>query len=180
MPEIRVIKTREMDMPVEGLIVKVKKLNPEAVLPQQAQQSDAGYDLVAIDDGEIKWAESPTGENTGLIQYIQYRCGFSVEPPEGYHLEIFPRSSITKYDLMLANSIGLVDEGFRGEILVRFKVVQPQHDLKVVRGLPIRKYQKGERIAQLVLRKTIRAKFVEAESLSDSQRSSGGFGSTGK
>lgn len=166
-------------MSAEGLVVKVKKLHPEAVLPKQAQASDAGYDLVAIDDGEIKWAEGPSGENTGLIQYIQYRCGISVEPPVGYHIEIFPRSSITKYDLMLANSIGLIDEGYRGEILVRFKVALPLHDVKVVRGLPIKKYLKGDRIAQMVLRKTVRASFVEAEDLSDSQRGSGGFGSTG-
>jgi len=84
------------------LEIKVKKLHPDAVLPKCANETDAGYDLVAIDEGEIV--------SEGLdIMYIQYRTGIAIAPPEGYHTEIFPRSSISKKQLFLANSVGLVD-----------------------------------------------------------------------
>lgn len=179
MPEVRLVKTKGTNMEQENLVIKVRKLTPEAELPKQATGTDAGYDLVALDNGEIKWAESEAGGQTRVIQYIQYRTGLTIEPPLGYHTEIFPRSSITKYDLMLANSIGLVDEGYRGEILVRFKYTPPLHDINIVRGMPIKKYQKGDRIAQLVIRKTLRADFVEVEQLLNSERGTGGWGSTG-
>ena len=85
-----------------------KKLDPSAVAPSRAKEGDAGYDLVAIDDGTVD-----------ADGFIQYRTGLSIDPPQGYHTEIWPRSSISKYDLALANSIGLVDNGYRGELLVR-------------------------------------------------------------
>ena len=151
--------------------IKVKKLHPDAVLPASANQSDAGFDLVAIDDGEIKET------------YIQYRTGIAIEPPPGYHTEIFPRSSLSKTDLMLANSIGLIDEGYRGEVLVRFKVIPPVVEnlndwYTPVRFVP-KRFKKGDRIAQLVLRITEYPVYEWAEELSDTQRGDGGFGSTG-
>lgn len=157
-------------------IVLVKKLHEDAVLPKQATDSDAGYDLVAIDDGTV----SEDG-------YIQYKTGISIEPPAGYHTEIFPRSSISKYDLVLANSIGLVDYGYRGEILVRFKHVKSFCEeqttscvaLSECKSL-IRKYKKGDRIAQLVIRKTERAQFEWAEEINQTERGDRGFGSSSR
>jgi dUTP pyrophosphatase len=159
------------------LAVQVKKLDPEAILPKQAQESDAGYDLIALDDGEVD-------ETFG---YIQYRTGIAIAPPKGFHTEIFPRSSISKYDLVLANSIGLVDEGYRGEILVRFKCVDAilndstQYGRQLLKEefSEIRAYKKGDKIAQLVIRKTINLDFVEVKELSETSRGEGGFGSTG-
>lgn len=145
------------------MLVKVKKLNPDAVLPSSSNETDAGFDLVATDDGEIKGT------------YIQYKTGISIEPEIGYHTEIFPRSSISKTDLVLANSIGLVDEGYRGEILVRFKIVPRQDD----KPFPVI-FKKGDRIAQLVVRKTERAIFEWRDELSDTTRGESGFGSSGK
>lgn len=157
--------------------IKVKKLHPDAVLPASATPTDAGYDLVAIDDGEIK------------DTYVQYKTGISIEPPPGYHTEIFPRSSLSKTDFMLANSIGLVDEGYRNEILVRFKIIPEvsratEADTGVEWGFTqktfgLKKYEKGDRIAQLVIRKTQRAEFVWSEELSETNRK-GGFGWTGR
>jgi len=154
--------------------VLVKKISEEASLPIRARDSDAGADLVAIDDG-----------NVGEDGYIQYRTGISIELPLGYHAEIWPRSSISKYDLVLANGIGLIDNGYRGEIFIRFKPVARYSDTghrKVIIGssnfVP-NIYKKGDKIAQLVISETVLASFSEAFELSETSRGSGGFGSTG-
>lgn len=155
------------------MIIQVKKLHEDAVLPKRANASDAGYDIVAIDDGTV--------DDAG---YIQYRTGLSVCPEFGYHIEIFPRSSISKYNLALANSIGLVDNGYRGEILVRFKptmaIVKNAISVEpyIVYPRATQVYKKGDKIAQLVIRKTEEAEFVIVDELESSDRGSGGFGST--
>ncbi len=154
--------------------IKFKKLSEEAVVPTRANVSDAGYDIVAIDDGTVD-----------ELGFIQYRTGFSVCADAGYHIEIFPRSSISKYSLALANSIGLVDNGYRGEILVRFKPTMSfvknaiSVDAYVVYPKITKVYKKGDKIAQLVIRKTEDADFVEVDNLDESDRNAGGFGSTG-
>lgn len=145
--------------------VKVKRLHDDAVLPKSAHLTDAGADIVAIDDGRVE-------EDGKDIFYIEYKTGISVEPPEGYHLEIFPRSSVSKKNLVLANSIGVIDEDYRGEVLVRFKVLASNRYF-------FAKYHKGDRIGQLVLRKTQRAEYEWSEELTDTQRGTGGLGSTG-
>jgi dUTP pyrophosphatase len=114
--------------------VKFKKLHPDATIPQKAHDSDSGYDITAVDDGEM------------TDTYIQYKSGIAIEVPEGYDIKIFPRSSISKTNLMLANSVGLVDQGYRGEFLCRFKVIWgPNKQLLT--------YKKGDKIAQLVFQK---------------------------
>ena len=142
------------------LTLKVKKLDPAAVLPTKAKDGDAGYDVVALNDGS--WSDT----------YVEYRTGIAVELPPGYHLELFPRSSISKTHLVLCNSIGLVDNGYRGEILFRFRLVH--------NGQTPVCYKKGEKIGQLVIRKTLSAVVEEVTELSETQRGTGGFGSSGK
>lgn len=156
-------------------MLKVKKLVSEAVIPSKAKPGDAGYDLTAIDDGT--WSDNGT--------YIQYKTGIAIEVPPGYHTELFPRSGGTKTDLVLGNSIGLVDNGYRGEILLRFKVTSRGRrnqfgDQSVVQSAPIVTYKKGEKIAQLVVRKTEELDVAEVQELSSTERGAGGFGSTGK
>ncbi len=146
--------------------IKVKKLNENAVLPKAANLTDAGADLVAIDDGRVE------GDGRGGVLFVEYRTGLAIEPPAGYHTEIFPRSSVSKKNLVLANSIGLIDEGYRGEVVVRFKVISDNKHF-------FDKFQKGDRIAQLVLRKTESAEYEWSEELSDTPRGAGGLGSTG-
>lgn len=141
--------------------IKIKLLHKDAKMPVKANDTDAGYDLFAIDSGTFH-------EESG--RYIQYRTGIAIEPPEGYHIEIFPRSSISKTDLVLANSIGLIDNGYRNEILLRFKVTGNENAT----------YKAGERIGQMVIRKTIDMKLEEVDELGDSERGLGGFGSSGK
>ena len=147
-------------------MIKVKKLNKNAVLPQKANDQDAGYDLIAISKPEIKY------DNDNVL-YIQYKTGIAIEPPEGYHTEIYPRSSISKYNLQLCNSLGLIDEPYRGEIILRFNLINS----KLV-GSKI--YQKGDKIGQLVIKKTISMDFIEVEELEETNRGTGGFGSSGK
>ena len=144
--------------------IKIKRLMPEGVIPKKANIEDAGYDIVAIDDGTIN------DEGT----YIQYKTGIAIEPPYGYHTELFPRSSISKYDMVLANSIGLIDFGYRNELLCRFKIVLP----KLKDRNPIL-YKKGDKICQLVIRKTISMEMEEVSELGSSERNMNGFGSSG-
>ena len=173
---------------LEKLSLKVKKLEPEAVLPAIASEGDVGYDVVAINDGTI--SEDGT--------FIEYKTGLAIELPQGYHVELFPRSSISKYDLSLANSIGLVDNGYRGELRFRFKFTQrakpvltmvknendgyDQHPgIESFFPYPPLLYKKGDKIGQIVIRKSVSGLPVEeVAELSDTSRGSGGFGSTGK
>lgn len=154
--------------------IQVKKLHEDAVLPKKANESDAGYDIVALDNGTVNDAG-----------FIEYKTGISICPDSGYHVEIFPRSSISKYDLVLANSIGLVDNGYRGEVLVRFKptmaIVKNAVSVEpyIVYPRQTKVYKKGDKIAQLVIRKTETADFVFVESLNETDRGHGSFGSSG-
>jgi dUTP pyrophosphatase len=169
--------------------IKVKKLCSDALIPQKAHKSDAGFDISAIDDGTVVFG------NCGRISYIEYRTGIAIEPPVGYSVEAFPRSSISKYDLFLANSIGLLDNGYRGEIRLRFRILHDssnfyaisQNDdqntiqMKLEKYYGIKVYKKGDKIAQLVIRKDIvDFSMVEVDNLEGTPRSDGGFGSSGK
>jgi len=145
--------------------VKIKKLHPDAVIPTRATSKDVGYDIIAVDDGTIVKGNCEHTNMWGGILYIQYRTGLAIEPPLGYHTELFPRSSISNYDLILCNSVGLIDNGYRSEILVRFRLVGNKT------------YNKGDRIAQLVLRPDYYMYFQLVDELSESDRV-GGFGST--
>lgn len=154
--------------------IKIKKIHEDAVIPQKANNTDAGFDITAIDDGTV--------DSAG---FVQYRTGIAICPQVGYHVEIFPRSSISKYDLALANSIGLIDNGYRGEILLRFKIASratksPMSDtVYSAQSGGLRLYKKGDKIGQIVVRKTENAEFVLVDDLEDSDRGAGGFGSTG-
>ena len=79
------------------MLVKVKKLVPEAIIPSYAKPGDAGMDLVA------------TSVDFNNSQYIEYGTGLAIEIPEGYVGYVFPRSSNSKYDLQLCNSVGIID-----------------------------------------------------------------------
>lgn len=130
---------------------------PEAVLPQRARQGDAGVDLVAIE----------YRRDYDLDMDI-YSTGISVEIPEGHVGLLFPRSSVFRKDQMLANSVGVIDAGYRGEIKFMFRPTGGT-----------RRYQVGERVGQLVIVPILLLDVEEVDQLSDSERGEGGFGSTG-
>tara|TARA_Y100000034_G_C6856221_1_gene389145 strand:- start:554 stop:988 length:435 start_codon:yes stop_codon:yes gene_type:complete len=144
--------------------MKVKRTHPDAIIPAQGTPTDSGYDVVAIDDGV--WSKDH--------RYIEYDTGIAIELPIGYHLKISARSSVSKYDLILCNGEGLIDNSYRNSIRFRFKYVSP------VYGDSLKIYKKGDRIGQLKIEQTIYGDIEEVEELSDTDRGLGGFGSTGK
>ena len=142
--------------------IKFKKLSEEAVMPVRAHKGDAGLDLTCT--------KITTGINDcGQVMLI-YHTDLAVEIPEGYVGLLFPRSSIYKKSISLTNSVGVVDSGYRGEIMCVFK---PTTD--VVPAI----YKQGERFCQLVIMPIPAVEVVEAAELSESDRAEAGFGSTG-
>lgn len=152
-------------------ILKFKKTHENSMTPVKANETDMCYDLFAVEDGKL-------GE-----MFIEYDTGIAFDIPEGYDVKVFPRSSISKYDLVLANGIGIIDNGFRDSIKCRFKVLYSHSGIidenlhRVISDLKL--YKKGDRIAQFTLVKKVNYKLEETDSLSDSERGLGGFGSSG-
>jgi dUTP pyrophosphatase len=94
-----------------------------------------------------------------------------LEIPYGYVGLLFPRSSNSKKDLLLSNSVGVIDSGYRGEILIRFKPIKNDKN---------KLYEVGDAVAQLLILPYPKIEFEEVEELSDSERGVGNFGQTGK
>jgi dUTP pyrophosphatase len=141
------------------LLVKVKKLNPNAVIPSYSKVGDAGMDLTIT--SEI--------ENTTFS--VTYGFGIAMEIPKGYVGLFFPRSSVRNQDLILSNCVGVIDSGYRGELQATFKKTN---------GLDSIKYKVGERGAQIIILPYPQVYMTEVPELSNSERGTGGFGSTGK
>ena len=142
-----------------GVLVKVKKLDSNAVVPSYSKVGDAGMDLTITK--EI--------ENTSFS--VSYGFGIAMEIPKGYVGLVFPRSSVRNQDLILSNCVGVIDSGYRGELQATFKKTQ---------GLDSIKYKVGERGAQIIILPYPTIYMTEVPELSDTERGSGGFGSTGK
>ena len=140
------------------LKVKFKKISPNAVIPTKAHPTDAGFDLVA----------TSKYKRDGCTVY---GTGLQMEIPVGYVGLIFPRSSIAKTDLILSNSVGVIDSGYRGEIMFKFKYTS---------DIPYNFYEVGDRIGQLIIMPIWAVEFEEADTLSESDRGTGGFGSSGR
>lgn len=149
----------EMILNKRYMKVNIKKLNESAVIPKYAHDTDAGLDLVATsvevdDDGNLV-----------------YGTGLAFEIPVGYVGLVFPRSSVSLRSLVMANSVGVIDSGYRGEVTAKFKPI----------GQYLQNpYQIGERVAQLVIIPYPHVEFKEVDILSESERGTGGYGSTGK
>ena len=162
--------------------VNIKKLDEKAVIPQYAKPGDAGMDVVA------------TSINI-TDDYIEYGTGLAFEVPEGYCMLIFPRSSNSKKDLLLCNSVGVLDSGYRGELKLRFKRTyrakhlgsnetlnvatfehsMVPHDVLIVEQM----YNVGDKIGQILILPYPQIEFNEQKELTDTARGTGGFGSTG-
>ena len=138
--------------------VKIKRLHKDSVIPCYAKDGDAGLDLTATrvwsdDDGNVC-----------------YGTGLAFEIPRGYVGLLFPRSSNAKKDLILSNSVGVLDSNYRGEVMLKFK---PQKQGGKM-------YEVGERIGQIIIMPYPQIEFIEVEELSETNRGDGGFGSTGR
>jgi dUTP pyrophosphatase len=142
-----------------GVLVKVKKLDSNAVVPSYSKVGDAGMDLTIT--REI--------ENTSFS--VSYGFGIAMEIPKGFVGLVFPRSSVRNQELVLSNCVGVIDSGYRGELQATFKKTN---------GLDSLKYKVGERGAQIIILPYPQVFMTEVPELSDSERGEGGFGSTGK
>ena len=156
------------------------------VLPEKGSQVSAGYDIVATSGPKFAGEGGPVvdGSNGGWkrIDYIEYETNLFIAPSAvSFHTLIHPRSSISKYNLVLANSIGLVDNDYRGMVMCRFKYIwQPEDMENVATWKPNMEkiYKKGDKIAQLVGETTVGLEWEFVDDLTQTQRGTGGFGST--
>ena len=172
-------------MSSKSLPSKVKKLSEKAVLPSRAHPSDSGWDLTIIGIEKIK------GDT------ILFKTGLQVRPPSGHYFEIYPRSSISMMPFMLANSVGIIDENYTGELLIAIRVLHGEmgtsnerdtYPSGIVNALDARPASMNEvanlilakkpKIAQMILRKRIDTFFEEVSEVEATDRNSGGFGSS--
>ena len=136
--------------------VNIKKLRPDAVVPKYAKKGDAGLDLTAVDviaDGST----------------LTYKTGLAIEIPPWHVGLLFPRSSVYKTGQTLTNCVGVIDSGYRGEIMLKYTLSPYQ-----------REYDIGDRVGQLIIMPYPKIDFVEVENLTPTDRGDGGYGSTGR
>jgi len=139
--------------------VKIKRLHKDSIIPSYSKIGDAGMDLVA------------TSKFYDDFDNVCYGTGLAIEIPEGHVGLLFPRSSISKTDLTLRNSVGIIDSGYRGEITFKFNNILMSS---------CEPYNVKERIGQLIIMPYPTIEFEEVGELSTTERGAQGFGSTGK
>jgi len=135
--------------------VKIKRLHPDAVVSSYAKAGDAGMDLTAV-EMEREW------------NIVTYKTGLAIEIPEGHVGLLFPRSSVYKTSMVLSNCVGVIDSGYRGEIMLKFRSTESN-----------KAYEVGDRVGQLIILPYPQVEFEEVDDLSSTERGSGGYGSTG-
>ena len=157
------------------LNVKIQKLHPDSKIPQYAKHGDAGMDLTATS----KWYDESGN--------VCYGTSLAFEIPDGYVGFLFPRSSNTKKDLVLGNSVGVIDSGYRGEVVFKFKpsIEFITHEFAVNQkcgNMPHihNEYEIGDRIGQIIIIPYPKINFIEVDELDKTERGNNGFGSTGK
>jgi dUTP pyrophosphatase len=167
------------------LVTQIKVIDDRAEVPKKAHESDSGFDLKFIDIKKIQG------------DVIFFRTGIQISPPIGYYFDIVPRSSISNLPLEMANSVGIIDEHYRGEILVPIRITHPEmgHDqtnnnfangvVKIFGVKPQTMMDVAKQIiinkpylCQMILRKKHECEFKLVDALDETARDSGGFGST--
>jgi len=179
--------------------MNLKIIKNEGIINEPSKFGDAGYDIVAVDQPRVI-GSIYQGLYYTAISHIEYNTKLIIEPEiEGdefnFFMLLYPRSSIIKTNLVLANSVGVIDSGYRGEIKVCFKYIVQPEDMKIVEGKsfrgkkasgivssvnPQRIYQQGDKIAQLIPCKHLPLSIDYVDEINKSERGLGGFGSTGK
>jgi dUTP pyrophosphatase len=139
--------------------IKLKKLHKDAIVPTYGTKDSACVDLYAVEDVTIR-----PGELKKL------RSGLAVEMPRGHYIEMYNRSSMAGKRQLLIVSSCVIDEDYRGEIYAPIKNI----------GDGIQFIRKGDRFAQMMIKKTIKMNFIEVDELKNTERGAGGFGSTGQ
>lgn len=139
--------------------MKFKKLVPEAVVPTKAHPTDAGFDLTAV-----------SVEEDRKRNVVTYHTGIAVGLPENCFALLCPRSSVYKHQLQLANGLGIIDQDYHGELIFKYRIVQPH----------ISRYGIGDRIGQIVVVPMPVLEVEEVDELEETERNAGGFGSSGR
>jgi dUTP diphosphatase len=140
--------------------LRVKKLNPSAIMPSYAREGDAGLDLFAVHRSVIEPGRS------ALVP-----TGIAIELPPGTEAQVRPRSGLAlKHAITVLNTPGTVDEGYRGEVGV----------ILINHGHTAFTVEAGMKVAQMVVSPRVQVSVVEVAELSDTHRGTGGFGSTGR
>jgi dUTPase len=166
----------------------------DGIILRPAHNGDAGYDLLAASEPKIVgdlWRK----DFYKNISYIEYETNLSIEPSKNdkeyeFFSLLFPRSSISNYNLQLCNSVGVIDSGYRDSIKVRFNyLIQPENYFfleddkknKFMLGCvdTSKIYKKGDKIAQLVFSNHLHPCITTSSKLNECDRNLGGFGSTG-
>lgn len=178
--------------------MKLNILQTKGILNQPANKGDAGFDIVAINQPRVI-GSIYQGLHYTAISHIEYDTEIIIEPElvngkYDFYMLLYPRSSIVKTNLVLANSVGVIDSGYRGNIKVCFKYIAQPEDMKIVEGKsfrgknakgivtsinPQRVYQQGDKIAQLIPVKHNDLNLNYISKISETDRGQGGFGSTG-
>jgi len=168
-------------------------------LPKKGSERATGYDVIVTSDSEIVGEKYENGSYK-RIDYVQYKTNLKLAVQRqsnfggnmfgafelmDYDILAFPRSSVSKYNLVLANCIGLIDADYRGEILLRFKYIWQPEDYKIrtdnlIEGYVnnAKLYGKGDKVCQLKVTKVENVEFVLVDELDITNRGEGGFGST--
>ena len=165
-------------------------------LPKKGTDRATGYDVIVTSDPEII-GETHDNGTYKRIDYIQYKTNLKLAVQQerqysgfghtdiDYDILAFPRSSVSKYNLVLANCIGLIDADYRGEVLLRFKYIWQPEDYRIrtdnlIEGTvnPLKLYNKGDKVCQLKVTKVENVEFVLVNELDSTNRGEGGFGST--
>ncbi len=141
------------------MIIKIKKLHKDAQIPVYGTNESACVDLHAVEDTIIKAGD------VGLV-----RSGLAVEIPPGYYIEMYNRSSMAGKRQLVIVSSRVIDSDYRGEIFAPIKNI----------GGIYRIIKKGDRFAQMMLKRKVLMFFEEVDELTNTERGSGGFGSTGR
>ena len=155
------------------LEVKIKKLHKDAVIPKYETAGSAGMDLTAVSKEYDEYGN------------ICYDTGLAFEIPENHVGLIFPRSSLSKKDLSLANHVGVIDADYRGSVSFKFKPTLCYADYITVpqitdNDIVHEDYSIGDRIGQIIVVPYPKVSFVEVDELTETERGTGGFGSTNK
>ena len=154
-----------MNHRINNMKVRIKKLNEGAIVPSYSKEGDAGLDFTAVEISR---------DNVGNITY---HTGLAVEIPQGYVGLLFPRSSISKKQQFLTNCVGVIDSGYRGEIMAKFKPVMGSYET-ILELFESNEYEIGDRVVQLLIIPYPQIELEEVEELSETERGNGGFGST--
>jgi dUTP pyrophosphatase len=165
-------------------------------LPKKGSDRSTGFDIIVTSDPEIVGEQYSNGAYK-RIDYIQYKTNLKLAVQKDrkfsnfgytdldYDILAFPRSSVSKYNLVLANCIGLIDADYRGEVLLRFKYIWQPEDYKIRTDNLFegnvnftKLYNKGDKVCQLKVTKVENVEFVLVDELDSTTRGDGGFGST--